>query len=214
MEPVVGLLARLTQLMGTAAVLAACATVVAQGAGVAVLWSHGLLTGDKVLRYAGVIYGMDPREAILAERVARTPYLADRTATIALNADEIRGITLTLRRSREKFVTARDDFASLLDQLEQATEQTSLRELQITLEAVSPKQAKEVLRTMLSTPPADPADNIMKDIVGIVKLLPDNKLRKILAEFKTEEERQLLHRILLEIGELDDRSSQLTGTQP
>jgi hypothetical protein len=224
------LLGRLFQLLSTAFVVGCVATVTAQLAGVGVAWSHGTLTQDKIQRYAGVIYGLDPldlaspkldtprqpepetREEILADRVMRTPQLRERAAMIAQSADDIRGVTLTLKRNREKYVAARDGFESLLDQLETETETSALRELQITLEVVAPKQAKEILRSMLSTPPIDPADNVMRDVVGIIKRLPDNKLRKILAEFKTEDERKLLHRILFEIGELDERATQLSGT--
>jgi hypothetical protein len=225
-------LGRLMQMMATAITLVCVGTVSVQVAGLGVAWSRGSLSPEKIKRYTGVLYGLDPldvapekpdrpkdpvpetREEILADRVMRTPQLAERAAVIAKSADEIRTVTLTLKRNRERFVTARDEFESKLDELAGETEKSALRELQITLEVATPKQAKEILRSMLSKPPADPADNVMNDVVGIIKSLPDNKLRKILAEFKTEEEEKLLHRILLEIGELGERSTQLSRNQP
>ncbi len=223
---------KLLGLLATVFVLGCAATVTAQVAGLGLAWSRGTLTHDKIVRYAGVLYGLDPldlappkqnnpqpaepetREEILADRVKKTPQLAERAATITQSADDIKGVTLTLKRNREKYVTARDGFESLLDQLETETASTALRELQITVEVATPKQAKDILRSMLTAAPIDPADNVMKDVVGLIKTLPDNKLRKILAEFKTEDERKLLHRIMVEIGELDERSTKLSGTRP
>jgi hypothetical protein len=121
---------------------------------------------------------------------------------------------MTLKRNREKFVNKRNDFESELVRLETETIRTAQRDLQITLEVAAPKQAKEILRSMLASDSADPADDVMKDVVGIIKLLPVNKLKKILAEFKTDEERKVLHRILVEIGELDERGTQLTRSEP
>ena len=184
------------------------------------------------MRYTGVVYGLDPldlmpskaakpqqpgpqsREEILEDRVMKTPQLAERAATIADSAEDIRGITMTLKRNREKFVNKRNDFESELERLETETIRTAQRDLQVTLEVAAPKQAKEILRSMLASDPADPADDVMKDVVGIVKLLPVNKLKKILAEFKTDEERKVLHKILVEIGELDERGTQLTRSEP
>ena len=220
------------QMVATAFMLACVGTVSVQIVGMGVAWSRGRLSPEKMKQSTGVLYGLDPldvapakpdeqknpvpdtREAILADRVMRTPQLAERAAVIVKSADEIRTVTLTLKRNRERFVTARDEFESKLDELAGETEKSALRELQITLEVATPKQAKEILRSMLSNPPADPADNVMNDVVGIIKSLPDNKLRKILAEFKTDEEEKLLHRILIEIGELDERSTQLSRNQP
>jgi hypothetical protein len=225
----------LVKLLGTlssALTLGCVATVAAQITGVAVASSQGLLSPDKVLRYAGVLYGLDPldmstgsgdtsglpkaqtREEILVDRVAKTPHLAERTTLVLRDAEEARGTTLALKRNREKYVSARDGFEALLDQLETDTETSALRELQITIEITSPKQAKDILTNMLATAPADPADNVMADITDILKSLPDNRLRKILAEFKTEEERVVLHQLLVEIGDLDLRNAQLSGTQP
>ena len=222
-------LGKLLQLVTTAFVLVCIASVAAQAVGVSMLWSRGALTQNKIVRYTGVLYGLDPlnlstpkagkpqevvpesREEILADRVMRTPLLADRVVTITKSAEDIRGVTLTLKRNRQIYVEARDQFESLLDEREAEIAQSSLRELQITLELATPKQAKEILRSMLSTTPADAADNVMKDVVNIIKLFPPNKLKKILAEFKSDDERKLLHRIMVEIGELDERPDQLTG---
>lgn len=227
-----GLLRKIPGLVATAAVLLCTATVAAQLAGVGMAWSRGTISRDKVVRFAGIVYGLDPldlvpqsqrnqqqpepktREEILADRVQKTPRLNERMSAISKRSEEIRGVTLTLRLNRDRYVEKRDSFAKQLDQLEAETVTRALREVQITMEVAPPKQAKEILRSMLTAPSKDPVDNVMKDVVGIIKALPDDKLRKILAEFKSEEERQLLHQILVEIGDLDKRLSQVASPMP
>lgn len=226
------MLGKLLHWMTTAAVLGCVATVAVEAAGVGLLWSRGMLASDRLVKYAGILYGLDPldldtsktekpeetapesREQNLANRVRKTPQLVEREAAASQSTDDIRGVTLNLKRNREKFVAARESFESLLDQLESEIAANALREVQVTLEAVSPKQAKEILRAMLTSGPADGTDSVMSDVVRMVKSIPDNRLTKILAEFKTEEERVLLHRILVEIGELDPRTAQRTRTEP
>ena len=217
----IGLLSKIPGLLASALAIACAATVAAQATGLVWGWSKGALNPEKVVRYAGVLYGLDPldmeppksrskepveprtREEIIADRVRHTPVLVERSHTVEQTTDDLRSVTLMLRRSREKYVTARDGFEALLNQLETETEGRSLRELQITLEIIAPKQSKDILREMLNAPSSDPADNVLGDVVTVLKTLPDDKLRKVLAEFKTDEERQLLHAILIEIGELD-----------
>ena len=41
----------------------------------------------------------------------------------------------------------------------------------------------------------------MQDVVTIFKSMPEDRLKKLNSEFKTEKEKQQLHRILLEMGE-------------
>lgn len=215
------LLGKIPGLLGSALALLCAATVASQATGLAWAWSSGALARDKVVRYAGILYGLDPldlepaqdkseerqeprtRDEIIADRVRNTPLLVERAATLKQTTEDLRSVTLMLRRSREKYMTARDGFESLLTQLEKETEDRSLRDLQITLEIIAPKQAKDILSEMLNAPNSDPTDNVMGDVVSVLRTLPDDKLKKVLGEFKSAEEQQLLHEILIQIGELD-----------
>jgi hypothetical protein len=67
--------------------------------------------------------------------------------------------------------------------------------VQVTLEAIAPKQAKEQLVKMLQDPKS-PANDPMEDTVRILKAMPLDKRKKILAEFKTPEEVKTLAEIL------------------
>jgi hypothetical protein len=226
------LLLRLFGLMGMAFVLGCTATVGTQLVALGVAWSRDAFSSNKMVRYAGVIYGLDPldlepskpkneqrvepgtREEFLEDRVQNTPRLTERAATTSQSTEELRGLTLTLKRNREKYAEARLQFEKMLKQLETETATRALQEVQTTIEVIQPKQAKNILSSMLSTPADDPADDVMKDVVKVIRSLPNDKLRKILAEFKTDEELQLLHRILVEIGDLDDRNTQLSRSTP
>ena len=75
---------------------------------------------------------------------------------------------------------------------------------QRTLENLQPKQAKDTLLRILEDEGKDPEDDVLADVVAIVRSMPQEKLKKILGEFKTEAERTTLHRIMLEIGEIED----------
>ena len=74
----------------------------------------------------------------------------------------------------------------------------ALLEVQRTLEAIAPKQAKEQLLRMLAEAKT-PADQPMEDVLRILKAMPLDKRKKILAEFKTPEEIEKLADVLREI---------------
>jgi hypothetical protein len=219
--------------MGTLFFVGCAATVTAQFVGVVILSSKGMLTRDKVVRYAGVLYGVDPLdmsggeaspedappsnlspEEALADRVKNSPQIKDRQSVIRKGTDDIRGLVMGLKFKRERQAELFARFKSNLETLEVENNASSLREIQITLEALPAKQAKDIIAFMLEDAPIDPDDDAMADVVTLVKAMPPEKLKKIFGEFKSDNERELLHRILVEIGNLDERDTQLTGTQP
>ena len=56
---------------------------------------------------------------------------------------------------------------------------------------------------MLNDGDVSPEDDVLGDVLAIIRGMPQDKLKKIFREFKLEEERQVLNRILLAIGEID-----------
>ena len=219
--------------MGTLFFVGCAATVTAQFVGVAALATQGMLTHEKLVRYAGVLYGVDPLdmtkgkeapendskshrtpEELLADRVQKTQQIKDRQSVIRKGIDDIRGVVLGLKVKRERHADARKNFESYLAKLEAENSLTALREIQVTLEALPAKQAKDIIFHMLDEAPVDSDDDALADIVALVKSMSAEKLRKIFGEFKTDDEREMLHRILVEIGNLDERGTQLTRTQP
>jgi hypothetical protein len=58
---------------------------------------------------------------------------------------------------------------------------------------------------MLQDGDISPEDDVLGDVLAIIRGMPQDKLKRIFSEFKSEEERTVLNRILLAIGELDAR---------
>ena len=111
--------------------------------------------------------------------------------------------TNNLRSDRERHEFVKTSFEDKLTQLENDATTTALQEIQRTLEILQPKQAKDLLLRFLEDEGLDAEDDVMADVVAIVRTMPQEKLKKLLGEFKTEKERETLHRILLEIGEIE-----------
>jgi len=201
------------------------ATVLVQAAGVTVLWSTGKLTKAKTIRYAAIAYGRDvtdlpaehtpeitsetsekdlTHEQLLDKRVNANESLVDRIAAMTQQANTIRSLEKELKSERDRRATVRKNFRSYLDDLEKEVVIASLGDVQHTLENLSPRQAKDIILRTLDDEGLDEGDDVVEDIVTIVKAMPESKLKKILGEFKTAEEQEKLHRIVMEIGDLND----------
>ncbi|NJO37424.1 MAG: hypothetical protein HC871_07105, partial [Rhizobiales bacterium] len=138
-----------------------------------------------------------------------------RESAIDKSLGDLRNLEKNLKTESDRLDGWKKSFDERLSRLQSAATDTSLLEVQRTLEAIAPKQAKEQILLMLKEP-ATAADNPMQDIVTIFKAMPLDKRRKILAEFKTEEEIKQLADILQQIrlgepdaGLLRDARSQL-----
>lgn len=98
----------------------------------------------------------------------------------------------TLREDINRFETGRKEFKDELDRIKKTTQSENLSEIRKILENLSPTQAKEQLLLMLK-------NNQKKDVVLIIKALPPDKQKKILAEFNTQPDQQQLNDIIQEI---------------
>ena len=76
--------------------------------------------------------------------------------------------------------------------LEKSATESAEAELQRTIEAIDPKQAKAQILIMID-------DDAMSAVVTVVKALPLDKRKKLIAQFKTEEEIEKLADILRQI---------------
>lgn len=202
------------------------ATVLVQAGGGALLWSQGKLTPEKISRYTAIAYGLDvtdlppetstseknddadqdmTHDQLLAKRVSANTMLADRKIAMKQEADTIRSMEKELKSERDRRATVRKNFRSYLDDLEKQVVIASLRDVQRTLENLSARQAKDIILRTLDDEGLDPSDDVMADIVTIIKEMPEAKLKKILGEFKTDQEQEMLHRIVMEIGDLNKK---------
>ena len=104
-------------------------------------------------------------------------------------------IETQLKTESNRLDSWKQSFDKRLADLQTAATEAALLEVQRTLEAIQPKQAKEQIMKMLAEPKTA-ADDPMEDVVRILKAMPLDKRKKILAEFKTPEEIEKLSEIL------------------
>lgn len=219
------MIGKLMGLFGAAFVYACVATTVAQVVGVAKLSSEGAFTREKLQRYAAILYGFDltklqigdpnktdedaeerlTRAERLEQRVKAAPSIVLRNDALKKGADDIRGLAQQLSTKRQRYVIVKQGFGELLNTLEQDASTMALQEVRRTLEILQPKQTKTLLMTMLERDEADDADDVLSDLLAIITNMPQDKLKKVFGEFKTPEEQAVLHKILVAIGELDER---------
>ncbi|MBI2477802.1 MAG: hypothetical protein HYV60_03885 [Planctomycetia bacterium] len=212
--------------VASAAFVYACvATAVAETIIVASLWQSGAFDKTKVQKYAGIVYGFDladlniggkkpktaatepqvslTRDQLLESRVKSNATLATRQEAIRKGADDIRALVQTLSTKRERYEIVKKGFDDLLVNLEKDVDDTALTEVRRTLEVLQPKQTKDLMIDMLRDGNATPEDDVLGDVLAMIRGMPQDKLKKIFSEFKSEEERTVLNSILLAIGELD-----------
>jgi hypothetical protein len=132
---------------------------------------------------------------ILEARTVASLDLDLRESAIDKSLGELRTLETQLVTESRRLDGWKESFDKRLAELQTAATDASLLELQRTLEAIDPKQAKEQLLKMLEEPKSA-SDDPMEDVVRIIKAMPLDKRRKILAQFKTEKEVEQLHDIL------------------
>jgi hypothetical protein len=204
------------------------------------LWWQGVLADERILGMLAALQGIQPAPAIETTAVVNTadeqPSLEQirnsrlrasldldlRENAIDKSLGDLRALEESIQTESKRLDDWKKSFDRRLAELQNAAADSSLLEVQRTLEAIHPKQAKEQILLMLQEP-ASATDNPMQDIVTIFKAMPLDKRKKILAEFKTPEEIKQHAEILQEIrlgepdtGLLNDARRQLqqpSGTQ-
>ena len=221
-----GAVGKLIGIAGAALAYACVATAVAETLVVASLWQSGAFETAKVRKYAAVVYGFDlaqlnldgkqpqavdpatatlTRDDLLDSRVKSNATLAMRKEAIRKGAEDIRVLVQSLSTKRERYEIVKDGFEKTLVQLEQDVNDSALTEVRRTLEVLQPKQTKDLMIDMLQDGDVTSQDDVLDDVLAVIRGMPQDKLKRIFGEFKSEEERTVLNRILLAIGELDTR---------
>jgi hypothetical protein len=188
-------------------------TVVAQAMAVALVVATNGLSRDQVYEMLAVAYKVDldeieQRQAEQAVQASSEQVsieaIAERKAIHSLDHDmrerALQNGLDNLRRmqnlhgvERRRYDNLKQAFDARLKQLHEDLDQSSILEVQQTLENIQPKQAKQQLLLMLEDQDA------MSDVVAIIKAMPMDQRKKILGEFKTPEESEQLAEILLHI---------------
>ncbi|MEX2176806.1 MAG: hypothetical protein WD872_20735 [Pirellulaceae bacterium] len=192
-------------------------TVISLAVLLGMLWWKGALTDQRLLEMVAALQGIpttnvslsgsvDPAadeqpslEQILERRLAASLDLNLRETAIDKSLGDLRNLEAQFRTERERLDRWKQSFDQRLASLETQTTVEALQQLQRTIESMNPKQAKDQILMMLKETSTGPDDEPMRDVVTILKTMPSDKQRKIIGEFKTEEEKEQLAAILHEI---------------
>ena len=128
-------------------------------------------------------------DEVLAERAQQNLNLEMRERSIQRYMQQLESMQAQLKQEQGDFDRRKEAFYNYLDEIAKKGKGENLGEIQRTLEALAPDQAKTQLVKMID------ADQ-MKDVVAIVKLMPLDKRKKILGEFTSEKEATDLAEIL------------------
>ncbi len=216
---------KFAKLLATAAICVCVATVLAQAAGVTYLWSQGSLERDKLLRLFAVLHGIDTAKTgaagttidpnldqqqvaydeIIRARAAKSLDFDLRESAVEKGLSDLRSLQAQLIRERTQYEQMKKSFETRLADLEQAATGEAIQEVQRTLEAMQPKQAKDQILMMLEEDRLRNDNAAMDAVVAILKSMTLDKRKKIIGEFKNDDEAEQLHEILRQIrlGEPD-----------
>lgn len=186
------------------------ATVLAQSAAMAVLWQKGFFEQDRVYRALAGLHRIElPKPQVktddgapdneqpgldeaIRRRTLHSLDLSLRESALDKGLAELQAVLVDLKTQRERYNEIKDSFDTKLAALQNIAKDEALQEVQRTLETMNAKQAKDQVLRMLEA-------GAMEQVVSIVKAMPLEKRKKILAEFKSEEDNEKLFTILTEI---------------
>ena len=190
--------------------LAFCvATVLAQGIILALSAARGNIRQETILKGIALLNGIDisgdqlQRMLDEAREVPIPTYEEVRTArarenlTIELREQAIQRTSIQVAEMQQElqakiadFDLRKDEFYKMLEQKEKNLLDESLKEVQRTLEVLPPEQSKEQIKKLIEAQRLD-------DVVTIFKDMPLDKRKKIMGEFTSQEEIDILHDILM-----------------
>jgi len=204
--------------LGSAIVAFCVATVVSIGVLGGMLWMKGALSGDRYLNILAAVYGIEQDgrgkssgvpadkkpeqpsyEAVLERRALVSLDLDLRESALDKSLQDLRTMESQIKTEQKRLDLWKQSFDNRIAALESGRTDQAIVELQQTIEAMAPKQAKEQILQILNTPPRSAEDQPLSDVVNLLKNMPLDKRKKILAEFKAPEETEKLSEILREI---------------
>jgi hypothetical protein len=181
------------------------------------LWWKGVFRDERWLAMLAALHGIQPvsvahaasgepindeqpsYDEILDRRLKASLDLELRETSIDKTLGELRNLETQIRTEREWLDRWKLSFDQRLATLETKATEESLLQLQRTMESMNPKQAKDQILRMLEASSTRAEDDPLRDVVTILKTMPADKQRKIIGEFKLEEEQQRLAEILRQI---------------
>lgn len=202
--------------LGNIVIAISIGTAVSLAVVLAMLWWKGALTDQRLMAMLVALQGIEPSQApaaakksdpnseqpsldqIVEARVRAGLDFDLRESAIDKSLGDLRTIEARIKTESQRLDQWKTTFDKRVSELQTAAADAALLELQRTLEAMQPKQAKDQIMNMLDDP-ATASDKPMNDVVAILKAMPLDKRRKLLGEFKTPPEIEKLHDVLQEI---------------
>jgi hypothetical protein len=185
------------------------ASVIAQVAALSAFWAKGVLDQGRMYRVLAALYGVDlitvQAQATADEEASREeqPSFDAKLAMGKLKSLDIdlremaydkglldvQNLLADLQTKEAQFQGIKQSWDNRLKAYAKEQQTSSMQELERTLEAIKPPQAKEQIVKMIENGDID-------IVVGILKRMQIDKRRKIVAEFKAPNEAEMLHEIL------------------
>ena len=201
-------------------------TVVSMSLTVGYLWFVGKLTNDKVFRILAVVHDVDLNpEKTDAQRDKRGDSLGTMSYEDIEEARKVKSRVLELKmqslgkglgqvaferdelsKDKERYGLLRASFEQRLKELQAETETKGYANVRLIWENVSPKKAKEQILKMVD------AEEI-EDVVHILSEMPIGKRAKIVSQFSTPEETEVMDKLLRMIRQGGAVSSLVQETQ-
>ncbi len=185
------------------------ATILAQGIILSLAAARGNIKQDTLIKAVALINGIDisgeqlqqmlddareqpipTYEDVRDARALESKNLQMREASVKRMREQTDEMLTTLRVQITDFERRKDEFYKLLEEKEKNLLDVSLKDVQQTIEVLAPEQAKEQIKKLIEAKQMD-------DVVTIFKEMPLDKRKKIMGEFASQEEIDILHEILM-----------------
>lgn len=190
----------------------AVATVLAQALALCALRARGDIAPERVTAMVRALDGVDmdllrdsltSRSEVVDLRIPSYSEVMEKRLALRLDFDlretslekgrqETIDLQNRLKSAGDRYEVLKRQFDANISRLLQGATDERLRELQENLESMRPDQAKEQIQRLLA---GKSEDAFLNDVVSILKTMSSDKRRKLLAEFQTPEETQLLAKL-------------------
>jgi flagellar motility protein MotE (MotC chaperone) len=212
--------------LGLALACVCIGTLLAQSAGMALLWSKGNLNRITVAKLLAVLYGIEPKPVAVAgdagsskadreqpswdqieqARILKMRQIEMREQTLAAEAQRLRTLQSSLEQEKGGFDRVRSAFETRLQTEREGAVAIGRDSVRTLWETMKPKQAKEQILQRYESGDVD-------EVVRIIAAMSPNKQAKIAAEFKTPDEAKVLSEITAAILEGKPQTEAIDETQ-
>lgn len=194
------------------------ATLVAQIAILSLSYFRGNLSQKSLVQIIALLNGIDipgerlknaviaaqetpvaTRDEILAAKLQANLELDSREKSLERWQRQLQGDQFRLQTEDARLNRRLKEFETEVTAFRSGRSSETLSEVQKILEIIAPDQAKNQILRMMK-------DGSTADVVAIVKAMPEDKRKKILGEFTTEEEATKLGEILRELRKVQENA--------